>query len=88
VKAKGIYAGGTDQKIYRWMELNSDYIKAIGGDDSIPAAEDHEVQVIDLSDYFILPGLIDSHIHVNMVCLHSLYSCDSFTVCISWANNF
>src|ERR1700682_3724681 len=38
---------------------------SVGQDLTLPA--DHEVEIVDCSDYFITPGFINGHIHLNQL---------------------
>jgi 5-methylthioadenosine/S-adenosylhomocysteine deaminase len=42
-----------------------DTIASVGQDLTLPA--DHEVEIVDCSDYFITPGFINGHIHLNQL---------------------
>ena len=43
------------------ISIKGDRISAVGADAQIPAG----ARVIDLSAMYVLPGMIDSHVHVN-----------------------
>jgi len=67
VKAKGIFDGKEDRLLYnRIMLVEDGLISSIGYEEDFGCLCD-EIEMIDLSDYYIIPGLIDCHTHLSIV---------------------
>lgn len=58
-----IYTADTDNTICSAIALGQGYILATGGDELIPQFSGAKTQLIDLAGKFMMPGLIDSHMH-------------------------
>lgn len=67
IKTKAIIDGINSEPLFNGCILIKDgYIESIGQISDFGAIED-KASVVDLSDYYVLPGLIDSHTHLSIV---------------------
>lgn len=66
IKTKAIIDGNNEKPLYEhYFLLEDGLIKAIGNKDDFATGYD-DVEIVDLSDYFVMPGLIDCHTHLSI----------------------
>lgn len=70
-----IYSVNENNQIYSTMAVRHGMIIAMGNDEIIPLYQDAATELIDLSQQFVMPGLIDAHLHPFWGASQSL-SCD------------
>ena len=67
LKAKGIFDGKGNEFLHnKCILIENGVILSIAGEEEYGSKND-EVEVIDMSKYYIIPGLIDCHTHLSIV---------------------
>lgn len=69
IKAKKIYTLDKENTTYNWLLIENKKIKDLGNN-SLPL--ESEIPILDLSDYIILPGFIDSHVHLTSTSINEI----------------
>ncbi|MGC8930678.1 MAG: amidohydrolase [Dictyoglomus sp.] len=69
IKAKKIYTFDHQKSIYDTLLIENNKISDLGNN-LIP--KDTDMPIIDLSDYTILPGFIDSHVHLTSTAINEI----------------
>jgi predicted amidohydrolase YtcJ len=59
-----------DFRIAEAMAIRDDKITAVGSNDDILKLKDDKTELVDLGGKFVLPGLIDSHVHPGSAAMH------------------
>lgn len=69
IKAKKIYTLDKFNTTYKWLLIDNKKVRELGNN-SLPL--ESEIPIIDLSDYTVLPGFIDSHVHLTSTAINEI----------------
>ena len=66
IKSNLVYSGRGRETFSGGVAVKGDRIVAVGGEDELAPWEGPETEVLAYEDRLLLPGIIDSHIHITM----------------------